>query len=386
MSNFDVCMILLGAIEHDSRVIREAVSLTTRGCKVLVVEIQATGAAASRTKQPFDITTIAAPAWLNRIESSSILHLTAAFWRAARYLRRVDARVYHAHDFTGLIAVALAGLLNRTIVYDSHELFFERSGGRTRLYRPLKLIEPWLAAQAAGVITVSDAIADFMNERWRIPRPTVVRNVVDIRSPAEPAQLYPTHGRRVIVHSGRIAHSRHLTELIASLAYLPDERLVVLMGEGQRHVREDIVRQAAALGKHDNVMLLPAVPVQAVSATLAQADVGVALLPTSRLSYRYSLPNKVFEYIAAGLPVVVSGGVELAELTQRYQIGAVCDETDPHSIAEAIEEVLDPGNYSRLKENVREARRVLNWEVEEKKLWNLYDAVYPPTPVRVEHA
>src|SRR5690606_26678005 len=97
------------------------------------------------------------------------------------------------------------------------------------------------------------------------------------------------------------------------------------------------------------------------------------------LSYKYSLPNKLFEYIAAGLPVVTSRAVEMAAIVHRYDIGAVCDETDPRSIAEAIDSVLKPVNYTRLLKNVERARRELNWEAEEQKLLELYQRLALPS-------
>src|SRR5690606_20141444 len=139
---------------------------------------------------------------------------------------------YHAHDFPGLLQLALTGFLGRSYVYDSHELFFDRP--LPDLPKPIEFLikcmrplEKPLARRASGVITVNDSIADRLSETLGVKRPIVIRNAVDIRTLAPSEARFPIHGRRVIVHSGRLASGRHLVEIVSSLAYLPDDVALV---------------------------------------------------------------------------------------------------------------------------------------------------------------
>ena len=117
------------------------------------------------------------------------------------------------------------------------------------------------------------------------------------------------------------------------------------------------------------------VTVNEVVATLAQADVGLALITSEFLSYYYALPNKFFESISAGLPVLTSQNPDMKALVEQYNIGLSCDPTNPESIADAIKEILVPENYAHFKANVDIARQDLTWEHEEKKLINIYKAI-----------
>ena len=90
------------------------------------------------------------------------------------------------------------------------------------------------------------------------------------------------------------------------------------------------------------------------------------------MSAHRSLPIKFFEYVAAGLPMVVSGIPELRRMVEEYQIGLVCDPDDPQDIADKINQMLKPETLARYRENVQKARAELNWEHEEKKLIDIY--------------
>lgn len=373
----DICMIVHNDITHDSRVQKEATSLTSQGWNVLVVGIMLgnyadisqeetiNGYRIKRVRPPFRATGT----------FKKIIQLIITLPLVFLALRSAKARSYHGHDFVGLLILALAGIWNTPIVYDSHELFFEQKNAF--LPKNVKLIgqkvEKYLAQRSVKTITVSEGIAKEFVQRYQIES-VVVRNLIDLRTIQQQSALsYNTADKKVIVHSGSITFGRHLPELISALPYLSDNVILVLMGDGS--LSTSLVAQAKTLGVSEKLKIVRSVQPNEVVATLAQADVGLALITSEFLSYYYALPNKFFESISAGLPVLTSQNPDMKALVEQHNIGLSCDPTNPESIADAIKEILIPENYAHYKANVDIARQDLTWEHEEKKLIAIYKAI-----------
>jgi glycosyltransferase involved in cell wall biosynthesis len=384
MTNFDICMVLHDDVLHDSRIWREARSLNAQGWRVVVVCL-ALGNTHLPDVQEMDAFTIwrVSPSIFRSSQSvrttRKFIQLLIGLPTLLRRVRQSKARAYHAHDFTGLVMVALAGV-RQPVVYDSHELFFDRAfRGLPRwivsLLMLLRPLEKRLAHRSAGFIATSESHADRLVENLDMPRPVIVRNAVDLRRLGDKAADYPFVGeRRIIAHSGSLLDGRHLPQLVEALRYLPDDVALVLMGKGPLGTR--LTEQAESLGVSHRFAIVPPVHPDSVAPTLAQADIGVVTITSLSLSYHLSLPNKFFESIAAGLPLIVSGIPELARMVEQYDIGLVCDPSDPADIAAKISTLLQPDNLARYKANVERARQELNWANEEKKLVAVYQRIF----------
>ncbi len=375
----DICMVVDNDVRHDGRVLKEAASLAAAGWSVVVVGISTADPAPpdEETVSGFRILMVK-PGLLRRTMPGKygkavrrIIGLAQAGWK----LRALNARVYHAHDFTGLLALALGGLWGRRFVYDSHELFFDRSlkGSRTFtqfFYARLRVLEGLMARRAAAAITVSEPIADRLAANLSIPRPLVVMNAVDLRTMRDPAPLPRREGQRLVAHTGGLIAGRRLPELVAALEFLPDDVTLAFIGGGP--LRSALEAQAKGLGVHDRVIFIPPVPVYAVAPTVAQTDCAAVLITQEALSYQYALPNKFFEAVAAGVPLVYGTTQEVNRLAQAYDFGVACDPTDPRSIASAILAIVEPEANARYRANALAASEALNWGHEEKKLIELY--------------
>lgn len=379
----DICMIVHNDVAHDSRVLKEAASLAAHGWWVVVLGVclGAENLPEREAVSGFTILRVTPRLFRDLLPGrmGQLLPLVPVFPLLSLRLRQINARVYHAHDFTGLLQVALAGIWRRPVVYDSHELFFDRplpdvpAPVRWAIDR-LRPLEKLLARRAAGVITVCDSIADRLAATLGILRPTVVRNAVDTRALGPTAAVFRTNGRRAIVHSGGLIGGRHLPELVASLAHLPQDIMLVLMGKGP--LQPQLTDQARRLGVADRLLMIPPVPPASVAPTLSQADAAAVLIASQGDSYHHALPNKFFEAVAAGLPLVASPIPEVAGLVRRYDLGVICDPTNPAEIAQAIRTILEPGNLAHYRANVCRAREELNWEVEEGRLIAFYEAIF----------
>ena len=213
---FDICMLVHNGVSNDGRVIKEAPSLAAAGWRVVVIGIELNGDSTAPTVEELSGFTI----WrvMPRMGAKQmpgtwgkLLRLLAAIPATIGRLRAAKARVYHGHDFPALVFFALAGIWRRPIIYDSHELFFDRwpAGSDYPLLKfmpVMRLLERILARRSSALITVSEPIADILSKQLTIPHTLVVMNAVDLRLMQEPIPLPRQPGQRIVAHrTGGIA-------------------------------------------------------------------------------------------------------------------------------------------------------------------------------------
>jgi glycosyltransferase involved in cell wall biosynthesis len=379
----DICMFAHNGLRNDARVQKEAASLSRAGWRVIVV-----GIALSETELPpveefegFVVQRVIPPlpAWTTRNSWGKLLRLLVAIPLIIWRIRATRARAFHAHDFPGLLLMALAGIWQRPVIYDAHELFFERWPKDSRygllpLIRALRPVEGWLARRAKVVIVSAEKHADFMRDTLNIACPAVILNCVDLRRLDPPTIIYPRDGYRLIVHSGNLHPFRHLPELVSAMQYAAPNIRLVLMGDGS--LRDALIQQAHEQGLGNRVVMIPAVAVNKVAPTQTQADAAIVLVSSETIHYDLAMANKFFEAVAAGLPIISSPTTAAAAVMKEYDLGLLVDPTDPQAIAEAMTLILEPETHARYRANALKAREVLNWEVEERKLVALYRQVF----------
>ena len=379
----DICMFVHNDVATDARVLKEAGSLAAHGWKVVIVGTSLDGPRLDEVERRagFTIRRITSDLLRERMPGTGgkLLRLAVSLPRILAEIRRTRARVYHAHDFTGLLMMALAGVRG-PVVYDAHELFFDRFPTDRRYplkyliycFRPL---EKPLARRAAAMLTPSDEFADTLARTLDVPRPIVLRASVDLSSLQDPVPIPRREGQRLIGHSGYLIQGRHLKELITALTYLPDDIALALIGDG--YSRDRLLALADSLGVRDRVLSIRPVTPYTIPPTLAQVDVAAVLMTPTRKGYDQTLPNKLFEAVAAGVPIVASRTTAIEHFMAQYPAGVTCDPTDPRSIADAILTALEPETHQRLAANAAKARLELNWDVEQRKLLDLYERLLP---------
>jgi glycosyltransferase involved in cell wall biosynthesis len=397
---YDIVMLVLNDVAHDARVRREAAALAGAGWHVLVVGTQRAGRTLPQREalNGFDIL---------RVNYGRLGARKWWPWRWIRHglqagqivcvLRKIPARAYHAHDLPALILVSLVRGLKRNrpaLVYDSHELFLFMSPYRSRLFqrwhrltRPVFMgLEGYLMRRADAVITLGESKARFLARWYGIPRPVLVRNVIDPvreeeRAPLDLREI--TGGRPFIIHTGIITrHRRCLAELVEALSYLPKEVTLVFLGEAESAAQTDtreLLAWAERLHVRDRVFVVPPVPPELVPVTIQSAQAAAVLLRSEpwqadHWNVRTSLPTKLFEAVAAGLPVVASRQYTLARLVRSFELGECCA-TDPESIAAAFDRVLDPERQTYYRARIVAARQILNWQTESARLDVVYRGV-----------
>lgn len=290
--------------------------------------------------------------------------------------------VIHAHDANTLVpAIRAARQVGAAVVYDSHELWRHRNRNRRAPFGQLAdaLIESWGVRNSDAVISVSPGLVNWLQENYKLDKVHLLRNtpsrVLSTDGPSLREMAGLDDGDRIVLYTGRITHGRGIEEAMHAVSQLPENIHMVMLGYSQPDYLEELMSLADYLGITHRFKLAGQVPHEQVSATAAQADVSVVAVQPTCLSYLHCLPNKLFESIQAGLPVVASRLPDVAELLTEHRIGATYELGNPEELKLAIEAALaDP---DQIKHNVKAAAEILCWEVEQHTLINIYSELSP---------
>lgn len=310
----------------------------------------------------------------------------AEYWKtAAASATDWEPDVVHAHDLNALpAAVRVAAGRAIPVVYDSHELWRHRN--RVTRLHPISRVfdaiqEHRLIRRVDLVITVGGQIESWLQDTYRLPsnRTTVLRNVPWSRGACGPApalrQLAGLPDARIVLYTGRITSGRGLEEAIDALPSLADDVNLVMLGYGDDEYIESLSKRALRLGALGRLHLIPPVPSEQVPAVASQADVALVAIQPLCLSYRYALPNKLFEAIQAGVPVVASDLPEISAIVRQYGVGKLFQVGDAQELARAVSEILAAPSIYRAGTDV--AAVELCWEREREILLKAYGRLAP---------
>lgn len=269
----------------------------------------------------------------------------------------------------------ISRLKNKPIVYDSHELFTETPEviNRRFVQNVWLKIEKWIFPKLKDVFTVSDSIAQVFKEKYDVDV-KVVRNVPPTRKfdkiKSRQELNLPENKKIVILQGAGINIQRGAEELIQSMQYLK-EHLLLIVGGGD--VIQEIKKLTAELNLNHKVEFLPRQSIEELYNYTKNADLGITIDKDTNLNYKYSLGNKLFDYIHAGIPVLASPLVEIKKIVSTYDIGDTIENHDPQHIAEKIKQMTsDPIKTKEWKENCKFASKELCWENEENIVLSVY--------------
>jgi glycosyltransferase involved in cell wall biosynthesis len=376
-----VVMLVRNAYTHDTRVEKEARTLTAAGYRVTVVADAAPGLP-EREARPGGEQVVRISRRGPRLPG---LRFVLHELRLLRRLLGLRPDILHAHDSNALLPVAIAAMRRRVpFVYDAHDLWLgrpRRERGRLSfaLHQAWYAVLEWvLVPRATAVVTVSPPIARHLERRHGLAEVVLVPNYPDREPPPAPRELRRLPGgqrispdRPIVLYLGGLMGGRGLEQLVDAMA-LTDRPQLVLLGDGL--LAGPLRARAAVLGIEDRVHQLAPVSPGEVVATAASADLGVSPIVPSCLNYRYSLPNKLFQYLAAGLPVVASDFPQVREIVEESRCGIVVDTTSPPALAAAIDRILaDPPAAREMGERGRSAvAERYHWDVSAQRLLAVY--------------
>jgi len=287
---------------------------------------------------------------------------------AVRVVLRTRPRIVHCNDHNTMWVGVAAKLTGARVVYDSHELWPDRNGRPE--WRPRLIAEEALFVRVADrVVTTSPGYADVLAARYRVARPLIVRNVP---TEDEAARVAPREtGDAVAVYVGGLLRGRGLEQAIDALALVEGLGLR-LIGPGAPAYRVELLQRARERGVADRVEVRDPVAPHAVIAELRGATMGLALIQPVCLSYELTLPNKLFEYAAAGLPMVVSDLPVMAGVVREWDCGVLTRHDDLAAIAVAMKRLCAPCSRRSYAEAATRLGRAVTWERERGTLLALY--------------
>lgn len=368
--------ITLTELRNESRLLKEAISLVQSKTMdaVLIAALHADGLLKDESFGPqiqahrFALTT-------RKFGKSLLIQLIKYFefcFRVHAHYRNKGIRCINIHSLGLLpLGVLLKKLWNARLVYDAHELETEKNGDAGMRKKLGKWLERWLIKQVDMTIVVSQNIADWYANAYHMPRPVVVLN-----APPRRTLQYRNHFReqlgiredqKILLYQGGLARGRGVALILEAFKARADNKVVaVFMGYGP--LQKDI--QAVAQSR-PNVFYYPAVAPDVVLEYTASADIGISLIENTCLSYYYCMPNKLFEYAMAGIPVLVSNMKEMAALVDKNSMGAVIKEFTPEAINHAIDTLLTQ-DLTMLRSNAYATASRHAWEVQEATMLQAY--------------
>jgi glycosyltransferase involved in cell wall biosynthesis len=274
------------------------------------------------------------------------------------------ADLYFSNDLDTLPANFLAAKFHgNRIVYDSHEYFtgVPELLGRRITRNIWRFFEKLLLPKIHNLITVSEGVATQYKSDYNV-KMKVIRNV-PFSAVVANGYLEKNSAQKTIIYQGALNKDRGLELMIRSLKYI-DNAVLLIIGSG------DIERQLHELAKEEDVIgriiFTGKVPFGKLPAYSAKADLGISLEEDSNPNYRFALPNKLFDYIQAQIPVLVSDLPEMAAIVRNYGVGEVCINRTPEMMAMQIIDIIE--NKNKYLQNLKKAAIELCWEKESEKL------------------
>jgi len=310
---------------------------------------------------------VAKPYWIRPWELWILGGITWFTLQAVEKVRRLPAKLYHANDLDTLpAAVILSRLNNVPLLYDAHELFSDQFNRTSRQFSAILFgLEHWLIRFAHKVVTVNDSIAETLAEWHRIQKPAVVMNCPFASKATRPKSsgLEEARAGKVrVIFQGVYARDRGLEELILSAGWY-DSAELYLRGYGE--LEPALRALVRAKGLEGRVHFLPPAPHDQLVESLAGFDIGVVPYRPTTMDHRLCLPNKVFEYLQAGLSLAVSALPELTRLVEETRAGVLFDPDRPDDIARAINVLTgDAGQLQAFKARARAAGARFTWEAQ----------------------
>lgn len=296
------------------------------------------------------------------------------FGRLMRTVKKGD--ILLANDVDSLLPNYLVSKIRKApIVFDSHEIFSELPSlaGRKFKKKIWKMLESSLIPKMKHFYTVSEGYADWFEKEYR-NRPEIIMNVPEIQTENNnrlQIELPETkENQKLLIYQGAVNISRGIDKMILAMEKIENAQLWII-GNGLK--KEEYQKLALEKGLDSKVIFIGAVPPDQLKLITPKADLGFSLEEDLGISYRYALPNKIFDYMHAGVPVLGTDLPDIKRTIDNYKIGRTVSDHTPEHIAEIANEMLAEGKeiYS---ENLKKATLVFNWSNEEKKLEKIFSA------------
>lgn len=279
--------------------------------------------------------------------------------------------LFYANDLDTLAPLfLLSKLKKKPLIYDSHELFCEVPELKdSRIKKAIwQKLERHIIPKLKTCITVNDSIAKIYEAKYNISF-YVIRNISDFDQsfmPKSRAELNMPDDKKIILLQGAgINVDRGAEELIDAMEFVQNAILFII---GSGDVWEALKQKVSSKGIQNKVMLISKLPKSELMHYTFNADIGLSIDKSTNLNYLYSLPNKIFDYIQAEIPILASRLPEIEKVISHYKIGDFIDNHNPKTIANKLNEMLYSQQLSIYKKHLVIAKKEITWKSEKEKL------------------
>jgi glycosyltransferase involved in cell wall biosynthesis len=301
-------------------------------------------------------------------------------WRLFWLLLFTKTDLLWSNDLDTLLANRWASKIKgKPVIFDSHEYFTEVPELEHNAFakKVWKKIEQSIVPKLRYCITVNQSIANLFKKKYG-KEFKVIRNVPKRNTIAKTATRkdlgMPEDKTILILQGSGINMHRGAEELVEAFKFLPDTYYLLIVGSGD--VIDTLKKMVVDLKLEQKISFVGKQPYAQLMQYTMNADAGLTLDKNTNINYELSLPNKIFDYIQCGIPVISSDLVELRNVITHYQVGTLVPEVKPESIANTIHNFFTtPLVYQQAKANTIKAAAELNWDVEKKVLHELMKEV-----------
>jgi len=369
MKEVDIVFALTGDLFRNSRALKQIGSLSSAGYTVAVLHLKGDSApfplGNGLEVHSVEVASGSGPAYFNRVHRAFSGSMEA-----------FKARLYHASDLYVLAACRRAADSSGTkYTYDSREYYphVASTAGRPWARWWWSRLEAKHIRAASAIFTVSDSIADALSVDYGIERPVLVQNFPvmrdagssDAKSSGSIRKDLGLGDQTLILHLGQMKAARGCENLVRAMPRVRDAHLVFL---GYGPLSDELKNLTTELDLTHRVHFLPPVKPDTIQEYIESVDIGVTLLRDTCLNHRYALPNKLFDYIHAGIPVLGADLDEVNRLVETHEIGMTADSARPGQIARRLNEMIESPHREGWKINTRTVSETFRWEYASQRM------------------
>ncbi|MHB8930819.1 MAG: glycosyltransferase [Melioribacteraceae bacterium] len=360
-----VCIVFLGNAQHDSRITNLSNSLKEDGCKVSIISFDWFISSENFSNDELKIFK------LTKGKFSLFFYLRFALI-LIRELFKTNADLYFAEDlYTLPFVTAIAKLKRAKVYYNSRELYAFLGGLRNRpfLQSIVTRVEKFFITKVDLVLTTGEMDSEFIEKFYGIKNTLVIRNIPLLQTPTAKIDFRKLYNipddKLILLYQGVLLEGRGVQMIMRTMVKLTNTVLVIL-GDGEQ--KNNFQKLAQQLNISERVFYAGTIGQRELINYTAGGDVGLSLIENISVSYYHALPNKLFEYIMAGLPVLCSDLPQMKKIVEEYQVGesiSVENENNIYFTLKRWSESLEL--LKSYRNNCLLAAQKLNWQEEYKK-------------------
>jgi glycosyltransferase involved in cell wall biosynthesis len=297
-----------------------------------------------------------------------------AFLKLKLFFSRYD--IYFAEDLYTLPLVTIFGKIKGgKVIYDSREIFGHLAGlnKKKTVQSLIRSIERFFIKKADVITVTGEMDKEYLIKEYKLDNIVVIRNLPKYSKPEKSFDFRNkfniSPSKKILIYQGMIHHGRGI-KIVFEFLQKNDNYIFIILGEGaQKDYFENL---ATEMKIEKNVIFFGKVSQSELLKYTKGGDVGLSLIENISLSYFYALPNKLFEYIMAEIPCVVSDLPQMDNIVKKYKVGLSIPQNNADELNSSLEYIFQNGNfYKELVENCKKASDELNWDKEIEKLLNI---------------